>query len=96
MELTKAVVRDRGIVKTGEDGKRWRQYLFLAIVITDEDVDRPYSGDTILMGETTGEIGDAIRALAKYQPPYSLGDADDALITLSHLSPDDLTRKGMP
>lgn len=89
MEAAKGFIFGRGLLKEGHS------YLISFVLITDEPLSKVSpSGETIIMGgSVTNNLTSAIEMLTKYEPPCSLGDANNAIISVSRMNPEHLKKK---
>lgn len=89
-EASKVVLYPKGQVEI--DGKKLNKYLVAAVVITDMELNIGNNGgEHILMGDSKGLITEGLNSLQEYEPPYPLGNIEWAILSVSELSPTNLT-----
>lgn len=84
MEVVKGVIQNKGVKNIG--GKPVRQYTLVAVILTDEEL--PYGNQEVLMGVSS--IMEALDNTKRFVPPKGMGDAENQLISVSSLTPEDL------
>jgi hypothetical protein len=94
-ELVKGFIYPHGQVSV--NGKRLNKYIVGMVLLTTEAIDDINSeGEFVVMGvnspfrQQIGNITEALSFYPKYKPKYPLGDADQALLAVSNLTPEDL------
>jgi hypothetical protein len=90
MEGIKGFVFGRG--KKESEQKTSHVYLVCFVLVTDTELTNVSpTGETIIMGVPPADyFTHGINCVQKYRPPYPLGDASEAILKVSRLSPSDL------
>jgi len=88
MESVKGFIFGRG-----EFEKR-HVYLVSFILVTEQPLDNVSpTGETVIMGTCPGDmLTTGLEFLNKYKPPYPLGDANNAILLVSDLNPNELEK----
>jgi hypothetical protein len=92
MEAIKGFIFGRG--KTELVGVPCHSYLVSFVLITDEPLDLVApTGETIVMGGSPiNSLTPTLQTLTKYEPPHCLGDASNAILSVSNMNPQDLEK----
>lgn len=91
-ELVKGFIYPHGQVSA--NGKQFNKYIVGMVLLTTEAIDDiKGEGEFVVMGVNNQQIENITEALSyypKYKPKYPLGDAHEALLAVSNLTPEDL------
>ncbi len=80
MEALKGFIFDHKEVEV--EGKPAYKYLVSFILITDEQIQNLESETVIMGGGDFNLITQGLQSLGKYRPPYHLGDASHAILSV--------------
>ncbi len=91
-EAIKAVLWPHGQVEF--EGKTLNKYVFIAVVLTDAPV--PGAPEQLLMGSGPPVLTELLGKLVSYVPPFKMGNANSALLSLGRMNPEELDRVDAP